>query len=66
MIRVRVKGKVTLDFVQVLEIPEDEIGDFVFDGEGESFDEDNITANIDLNQAIWDIDEYDQIEVKVL
>ena len=66
MQRLIITGKVTLDFKQVLDVPDDELEDLVFDGEGKHFDEDNIVANIDLDKATWDVDEYDQLEVKVV
>jgi hypothetical protein len=66
MARLIITGKVTLDFKQVLDVPDDGLEDFVFDGEGKHFDEDHIICNIDLNKADWDVDEYDMIEVNLV
>lgn len=66
MARLIITGKVTLDFKQVLDVPDDELEDFVFDGEGKHFDEDNIICNIDLDRASWDVDQYEMLEVKVV
>jgi len=59
-----ITGKVTLDFKQILDVPDDELENFVFDDEGKQFDEENIICNIDLDNATWDVDQYDMLEVR--
>ena len=58
MKKVTITGKVVLKFRQVINVPEDELDEFMSS-------EENITCNVDLNCADWDIEEFEDVDASV-
>ena len=55
MKRIHITGKMTITFRQHIDVPDDEVEELLSS-------EENITCNVDLNLASWEVEEYDNIK----
>lgn len=58
MKRIHITGKMTISFRMHLDVPDDEVEELLSS-------QDNITCNVDLDRAAWEVEEWDDIRTRV-
>lgn len=58
MKRIHITGKMTITFRQHLDVPDDEAEELLSS-------QANITCNVDLDRAAWEVEEWDDIQTRV-
>ena len=57
MKRIHITGKMTITFRQHIDVPDEEVEELLSS-------EENITCNVDLDRAAWEVEEWDNIETR--